>query len=40
VDCRKRCKVGSTRRCFWFVGRVVEFDLAIGEGIFIGHHPF
>jgi hypothetical protein len=32
--------VGSTHRCFWFVGHVVESDLAIGKGIFVGHHPF
>ncbi len=32
--------MGSTRQHFWFVGRVVESDPTISEGIFVGHHSF
>jgi hypothetical protein len=40
MDCKKRCRVGSTCWCFQFVGCVVEFDLATSEGLSTCHHPF
>lgn len=40
MDCWKKCRVGLACQRFWFIQRVVESNLVVGEGIYTCHHMF